>query len=142
MISGNVGLNCHLSELISKIVEPLTTTTDGFDIDSTQNMLHLISKFNAQENKDLTINRDCINVSTEEERRKKFRSKEGEWFVKTDDEHRKTVLNKIEKLRNFTKEGEVLPDLTSQLEATRLLEIVEKGEKFSIPEPAQVDKET
>ena len=50
VIAGNVGLNCHLSEIISKIVEPITLTSEGFDIESTQNMLHIISKFNKELN--------------------------------------------------------------------------------------------
>ena len=46
VISGNCGLNCHLSELISHVLEPITRESPGPEIDSTTEMLSKIDMFN------------------------------------------------------------------------------------------------
>ena len=46
MVSGNRGVNTHLSELISEILEPLSLKMGGGEIASTEEALHDISKVN------------------------------------------------------------------------------------------------
>ena len=44
--SGNNGINKHLSELVSYVLEPLAHTLDGAEIDSTGGMLEKVEKLN------------------------------------------------------------------------------------------------
>ena len=46
VVSGNCGLNSHLSELISLVMEPVTNEASGHEIESTTEMLHRISELN------------------------------------------------------------------------------------------------
>ena len=46
VVSGNCGLNSHLSDLISLIMEPVTSEANGFEVDSTSEMLHRINLLN------------------------------------------------------------------------------------------------
>ena len=46
MVSGNVGLNCHLSEVISYLIDPVTYEEGGNEIDSTDELLARIDKIN------------------------------------------------------------------------------------------------
>ena len=48
VISGNAGLNCHLSEIISLLIEPVAMESKGFEIDSTNEMLSKIDSLNSQ----------------------------------------------------------------------------------------------
>ena len=52
----------------------------------------------------------------------------------TTDEHRASILERIEKLRNYTKSDEDIPEVESQIEALRLIEITENGDKIPLPE--------
>ena len=113
------------------IVEPVTLTSEGFDIDSTQNMLHVINKFNDElTNEEIEpINKHMKSTSVSNMKKKKRDS----WFYKTTEEHRAAVLERIDKLRNHTRENKIVPDIESQIEALRLLEIIEGGEKIPLP---------
>ena len=46
VVSGNTGLNCHLSELLSNVLEPITKEAPGSEIDSTKELLDKINKLN------------------------------------------------------------------------------------------------
>ena len=46
VVGGNSGLNCHLSEMIAHVIEPITSQTFGAEIDSTSEMLTKIDKLN------------------------------------------------------------------------------------------------
>ena len=48
VISGNAGLNCHLSEIISLLIEPVAMESKGFEIDSTNEMLSKIDNLNSK----------------------------------------------------------------------------------------------
>ena len=48
VVAGNCGLNSHLSELISHILEPITLEAPGCEIDSTSEMLSKIDKINCE----------------------------------------------------------------------------------------------
>ena len=47
VISGNSGLNCHLSELNSMIIEPPAFEHSGNEVDSTDDMIEKLGKLNA-----------------------------------------------------------------------------------------------
>ena len=47
VVSGNSGLNCHLSELIAQIIDPITYESEGRDVDSTDHMLSKILSLNS-----------------------------------------------------------------------------------------------
>ena len=46
VIAGNSGLNMHLSELISKILEPIAEEAGGFEVKSTGDMMEKIQSLN------------------------------------------------------------------------------------------------
>ena len=46
MVAGNSGLNCHLSELISTIIEPVAFEETGHEVDSTDDLLSRIQCLN------------------------------------------------------------------------------------------------
>ena len=46
MVAGNCGLNSHLSELISHIIEPISLESPGCEIDSTSELLSKIDEIN------------------------------------------------------------------------------------------------
>ena len=96
-----------MSELISKIVEPMTVVTPGHDIDSTQNMLYLMNKFNDERVScgDVVLNTmDSVGISSSDDDNK-LNKRDGGWFYKTNEDHRKAVLEKIERLRNDTRKN-------------------------------------
>ena len=43
-------------------------------------------------------------------------------------------MERIEKLRNYTKSDEDIPEVESQIEALRLIVITENGDKILLPE--------
>ena len=45
-MAGNSGLNCHLSEIVSSIIEPIAFEELGNEVDSTDDMLARIIKIN------------------------------------------------------------------------------------------------
>ena len=46
VISGNTGLNCHLSEIISHLIDPIAFEHCGNEVDSCDDMLARIEKIN------------------------------------------------------------------------------------------------
>ena len=55
VISGNNGLNCHLSELVSAIVDPVASELEGREIDSTDDMLSKIDELNVKLNEGIEV---------------------------------------------------------------------------------------
>ena len=48
VVSGNNGLNCHLSELVSLLIEPVAFEHSGSEVDSTDDMLAKINELNSK----------------------------------------------------------------------------------------------
>ena len=48
MVGGNSGLNCHLSELLSHIIEPIATEANGSEVDSTNEMICRLEELNSK----------------------------------------------------------------------------------------------
>ena len=46
VVAGNMGLNCHLSELISHIIDPISYEHSGNEVDSSDDLLAKIEKLN------------------------------------------------------------------------------------------------
>ena len=46
VVSGNKGLNTHLSELISEILEPVALNMQSVEVSSTEEALHKITQLN------------------------------------------------------------------------------------------------
>ena len=69
VISGNSGLNCHLSEIISKIIDPVADEIEGNEVDSTDEMLAKINKLKVKlSNSNLSYDANNVpveNLSTE-----------------------------------------------------------------------------
>ena len=57
VVSGNSTVNTHLSELISEIVEPLALESDGAEIQSSEEALHLLDEHNKR-----VLNGEEINI--------------------------------------------------------------------------------
>ena len=62
VISGNNGLNCHISEIISQIIEPVAFVANGSDIDSTDDLLAKVEKLNLKLKSELPTYKDVNNV--------------------------------------------------------------------------------
>ena len=56
VVAGNSGLNCHLSELLSSIIEPVAFEESDNEIDSTDDMLARIKSINDTLNVPQTVN--------------------------------------------------------------------------------------
>ena len=46
VVGGNSGLNCHISELLSQIIEPVASASNGSEVDSTIEMLKRLEDLN------------------------------------------------------------------------------------------------
>ena len=53
VVSGNTGLNCHLSELLSLLLEPVSLESNGHEVDSTTELLNKIENLNHEFNNGL-----------------------------------------------------------------------------------------
>ena len=60
VVSGNCSINTHLSELISEIVEPIALEADGSEVQSSEELLHMIDDVNNKISEGININE--INV--------------------------------------------------------------------------------
>ena len=63
VVSGNEGLNMHLSELVSKILEPIAEESGKFEVNSTSHMLNRIDGLNKQLATDLVELETCEHSS-------------------------------------------------------------------------------
>ena len=156
VISGNTGLNCHLSEIISQIIEPIAYEQNSRDIDSTDDMIAKIEKlnsklkdFNNKQKPDIVTNSNT--VETEEkslnEVEKKFLKVEesvntkfnrgdirsfGKVGMKTSDstseENRKRLKEQIEALKAKRRGDQIIPDLCDRMKVGSLIDKIEGGE--------------
>ena len=95
VVSGNSGLNCHLSELISTILEPIAYEESGDEIDSTDDMIAKINKINEQIVID-SCSQGCAKESA------KSRLKDSKSFKSQNVENEEpSVESKVEKFMKF-----------------------------------------
>ena len=60
VVSGNEGLNMHLSELVSKILEPIAEGSGRYEVNSTGHMLHKIDEMNKGANNEGEIETTAV----------------------------------------------------------------------------------
>ena len=128
--SGNRGLNRHLSEMLSNILEPVGHAVGGCDIDSTGGLLSEIEKLNeklAQCNLDDTPARTLNNgldVS-------------GAGAAERDGENTKKNNElkeiRIKRLREMKARGSILPNMKSKLWASRLQDEISNNRAILLP---------
>ena len=138
VVSGNFGLNCHLSELISTILEPIAYEESGNEMDSTDDMIAKISKINEQielDSKLLGCPKENVKfkprISNKSFKQEIFESKEPEQSVafeksdirsylskpKVKNEDNDQLVDRIEKLRLSRDKDNCLPVLGDRLTA-------------------------
>ena len=126
--SGNQGMNKHLSEIVSMVLEPLAHVSKGEDIDSTGELLEKIEKLNVrrkngelqqlkkEKGSNTHIGEEVEDTSAKEE--KESEKSENEIFMK------EFKMKRVERLRDLKVRGSVLPNVKAKLWATRLLDEV------------------
>jgi len=67
VISGNGGLNVHLSEFISSLVEPLANVEDGSEINSTSDMLARLTRHNSSIKADYPTSNDLLDPTVKDD---------------------------------------------------------------------------
>ena len=142
VVSGNTGLNCHLSELLSMVLEPVTKEAQGSDVDSTNELLHRVELLNSK----LTDESTIINVDEPVVVEPKLKSPVklpnsakckvngkgdirfyGSIGMKTESNKAKIVENaktNVEKLRNTRSDG-LVPNLSDRVKAGHLIDKIE-----------------
>ena len=116
VIAGNCGINRCLSELLSLVIEPITSRMNGDAIDSTGDMLGKIHKLN----KSGMIDK-LIKEGTGEEKMVK-QNEMSEQQVQVQVESISNMVKRVEKLRHARIPGTVLPDIKSRLIACGLID--------------------
>ena len=164
VISGNTGLNCHLSELISNIIEPVAYEQEGRDIDSTDDMICKIHQLNSKlanekpicEQNVICEGSTSTNVENFENEEKIFQTNStlnnsttkrnfskgdiryfGRTGEKTCDSKctKERLREQIESLQLKRAKGSVIPDVKDRMRAGRLLDKI-LGE-VAIPLPCE-----
>ena len=151
VVSGNMGLNCHLSEMLSSILEPITSDANGSEIDSTTEMLARIKSLNSKMSKiDGPKNEyifessepipksgaENVNVATPDEAPKKSKVPRGDirfYGVPGKKSNHSTNLAKnVEKLRDSKIDG-LLPNIADRVKAGYLVDVLEGGQPIKAP---------
>ena len=157
VVSGNTGLNCHLSELISHIIDPIAFEQDGSEVDSTDDLLYRIGKMNErikngevdsvpQLNDKATVNTENIekevtidDANTGQSER--FKTGDirnfGVCGKKTkdfdSDSNKQRLRDSIDRLRNSRQKGSLLPNLKDRLKASKMIDVLEEGDIIKLP---------
>ena len=158
VVSGNTGLNCHLSEIISHLIDPIALEQSGNEIDSSDDMLARIQSINEklmnQPNVE-SVDIDEIVVEDEqyehvasthietETRPGKIRFDKsdirsygllGEKTLDNDDlSNRDRLKERIQILKNSRMKDSVLPNLSDRMKAGLLMDTLEEGEIICLP---------
>ena len=157
VVSGNCGLNSHLSELISLVMEQVTSEANGNEIDSTTEMLYRIERLNEKLEKKANGSYNVEEEQMAEDVCEVVESpplkieavKNSKSLSKTDirsygvlgkqtknqseAEFREQMLVKVESLRRSRAKDTVLPNLKDRMEASFILDKIENGEAVSLP---------
>ena len=155
VISGNNGLNCHLSELVSAIIDPVASEMDGREIDSTDDMLSKINELNEKLEGGVKIsNGVCLDENVENvvlpdeqtnhviETNKSFEKGDirnfGKSGIRTDDASLKAnqvrIKSQIEALKVRRTGGSVIPEFSDRMNASILLDKLEGKTPIKLPE--------
>ena len=154
VISGNSGLNCHLSKFFSQVVDLIAHKHDGEEVDSTDDMISKIGGLNScirsrnlgrkhevvsQVEKIFENNETLANKDHSD--RQKFNKDDirnfGKIGVKTSDSTR--TLNKarlyesLKALKNARKKGSVAPCMSDRMNAGVVLDKIFQNEQIPLP---------
>ena len=159
VVSGNCGLNCHLSELISHVIEPLTSELEGCEIDSTLEMLNKVDEFNEKMSngnvesivddcgltkvdrdnvEDLPMNRTTDTTSTtvttvrNRSDIRSFGCEGSKTKIDSPNKIKSDLRDRIESLRK-TKSFNLLPKLDDRMKAGQLMDKLESYETIELP---------
>ena len=155
VISGNTGLNCQMSELMSNIIEPITYEHDGRDVDSTDDMIVRLKNLNEKLSKPEIVNFDetqpkssesekvcvdppvespepCKNVLSQGDIRNY-----GQVGSKTKDSSPSKIKSKlreqIEALQSKRSKGSIIPDMEDRMKAGKFLDKIFGDEAIPLP---------
>ena len=127
VVAGNLGINRCLSEMVSLIIEPITLNMGGHSIESTGDMLHLISELNNSGLIEELISNDPDPAEVNE-RTDIYNG------THMDETINKSIRARLESLRNSTVRGSNIPDLKERLLASGLIDRIEgKDCPMSLP---------
>ena len=153
VIAGNVGINRNISEILSLLIEPLTSDLGGDSIDSTGDMLHQIDQLNksgvirqatAQDQMDSEIDKPTdepdglIHQATVHDLSPSNEPNElGQRVVCAQKsnflENNQHVRSRINKLRVATLPDSNIPDVKKRLVASGLIDRIEEGSPIRLP---------
>ena len=124
--SGLRGFNRHLSELVSLLLEPVSHSIRGSEIDSTGALLYNIEEYNRKMKAG-----EVIEVPKEEhklrEEEEKKRDGDAEEFS------REMKNQRIRRLRKMKSRHGILPNFKAKLWAVRLADQITGGESILLP---------
>ena len=158
VISGNNGLNCHLSELISLVIEPISFEHSGNEVDSTDDLIEAINKLNESLERQKSLNSEKISENNfpdqrstseifpkDDHRHKSIIEKNhlkpndirrfgvsGTKTVESDASVTKKLRDRIEALRHKRINGTVIPDVAARLEGGALIDKLNDGKQMKI----------
>ena len=115
--SSNGGVNRHISEIISYVLEPLAHSLEGADIDSTGGMLEKIERSNEMFRKGDT--EEILDIKKKINTYKE-RKEVGDFSLNLKEK-------RIKRLRDIKVKGTVIPKMKGKLWATRITD--EKGNR-------------
>ena len=155
---GNTGLNCHLSELISHIIDPISFEQDGNEVDSTDDLLHKVllmnekivkgeldsekpeCKASVNSEPDIELTTDAKDTSFSRHFKagdiRNFGVKGRKTNDNSDETNQRRLKERIASLRKSRQKDTVLPNLSDRLKAGRLMDLVEGGQTVKLPEAA------
>ena len=154
VVSGNTGLNCHLSELLSQILEPINSESSGAEIDSTCEMLKRIEDLNVKfKNKSIFEAKTSVDVPkqtpVDERTNPVIESKHvdlkhcksdirlygrvGHKSIKSKVETEKSIKENIERMRKSKSDSGLLLNLADRVKASYLMDIIEDNKPIKLP---------
>ena len=156
VISGNTGLNCHLSELISHLIEPTAYEHSGNEINSTDDMLSKIENLNKKLSSKICRGNEFdrfVDLKESEKSRvdpvevvevplaKNTHSKgdircfgvSGKRTIESEKQVKAKLKKRVEMLKNKRSGFSILPALSDRLEASFVLDSINKGLPIKLP---------
>ena len=149
-------MNCHLSELLAHIIEPITFKAKGSEINSSSEMLARIDKLNAKISNGVVKNKyvygktkspaktkslDIISDESVEPKAKRrrtdirFYGNEGvKTCNKSDEKVKSEFRSQVEVLRNSKVGTTLLPNLSDRMKASYLIDKIEEDQTIKVDE--------
>ena len=129
VIGGNVGINRGLSELLSLLIEPVTSMLGGDAIESTGDMLSKIDEINKSDEL-----REAFIKERKLEDLNHMNNTRREEIPGNCFENKDFLRNRVEKLRNSTIGASPIPDIKNRLIATGLIDRISGSNPIPLPD--------